>query len=251
MLSNRQIKLIDLIIREHVKTAKPVSSFLMAKRGGFGLSSATIRNEMGVLEKAGYLAQRHTSGGRVPTDKAYRYFVNQLLNKPVKLRPDKNDIRKIVETLSSANNNPRAMSKAIANVLSECSGNLVIAGTAQDAEFFKQGLAGLFKMPEFRKFNNLFQLTNFFEGFDLMFQLVEREFFHTLTVPSGLPIQILIGRENPFKQIKGETIMCAKYVLPGDIVGSLTLVGPTRMDYEKNISLIRYTVDQLHKFNQT
>ena len=79
MPTGRQIKLLDFIIREHVKTAKPVGSVLIAKKAGFKVSSATLRNEMGALEKAGYLAQLHTSGGRVPTDKAYRYYVNSLL----------------------------------------------------------------------------------------------------------------------------------------------------------------------------
>ena len=81
-----------------------------------------------------------------------------------------------------------------------------------------------------------------------MYQIIEREFIHTLGMPSGLPIHILIGQENPFKQIHGETIMCAKYILPGDIIGSLTLVGPTRMDYENNIALIDHTIKQLSRF---
>lgn len=248
-MTERQEQLLDFIIKKYVKTAKPVGSLLVSEEAGLDLSSASIRTEMYELENAGYLEQLHTSGGRVPTDKAYRYFVNQLLSEPVNLKPpNKKDTKRITETLAPISNNPRAMNKAIANVLSECSGNLVITGIAQDAEFFKQGLASLFRMPEFRgEFNNLFQLASFFEGFDLMFQLIEREFLNTLGVPSGLPIQILIGQENPFKQIKEETIMCAKYILPGDVVGSLTLIGPIRMDYEHNIALIKYAVDELNK----
>ncbi|MBI2068598.1 MAG: hypothetical protein HYT67_00620 [Candidatus Yanofskybacteria bacterium] len=252
MTTVRQERLLDFIIRKHVKTAKPVGSSLVSKKAGFGLSPATVRNEMAELEKAGYLAQLHTSGGRVPTDKAYRYYVNQLLNKPIKTKLDEKDKERINHTLSATYEDFRAINKAIANILSECSGNLVIAGTAQDAEFFKQGLVSMLKMPEFKEeFSNLFRLASFFEGFDAMFQAIEREFFHTLAGPSGLPIQILIGHENPFKQIRGETIMCTKYILPGDIIGSLTLVGPTRMDYEKNISLINYTINQLQKLNNT
>lgn len=244
--------LLNFVIKEYVQTAKPVPSLLVTRKTKLKVSPATIRNDMNDLEEQGYLAQLHTSGGRVPTNRAYRYFVNQLLDKPVSLKsPNKKDTNKIAEALSSVSHNPRAMNKAIASVLSECSGNLVIAGIARDAEFFKQGLVCLFRMPEFREFDNLFQLTSFFEGFDLMYQLIEREFSHTLGRPAGLPIQILIGRENPFKQIRGETVMCAKYVLPGDIIGSLTLIGPTRMDYENNIALIKYVADQLQKFNHT
>src|SRR3989338_8359794 len=57
---------------------KPVGSALVAKKGGFELSPASLRSEMCELEQAGYLSQLHTSGGRVPTDKAYRFYVNNL-----------------------------------------------------------------------------------------------------------------------------------------------------------------------------
>ena len=253
MITDRQAKLLNIIIEDYIKTAEPVSSKALVKSRVFKLSSATLRNEMNSLERAGYLAHLHTSGGRVPTDRAYRYFVNQLLNKkPTEFNPSKKDIKKISQVLSEAGNDPRAMNKAVASVLSECTGNLVITGLGHDTEFFKQGLVRLFKMPEFRESDVLYQLAGFFEGFELMYQLIEREFIRTLGMPSGLPIQILIGQENPFKQIRGETIMCTKYVLPGDIIGSLTLIGPTRMNYENNIALIKYTASKLSEMvNQT
>ena len=249
MLSGRQVQLLDFIIKEHVKTAKPVGSSLISKKADFDLSPATIRNEMGELEKVGYLAQLHTSGGRVPTDKAYRYYVNKLLNNPKGLAVGANERKAIAGALAKAGTDCRAINKAIARVLSEQSGDLVITGIAEEEEFFKQGLVSLSRHPEFQEVDSLFQLTSFFEGFDLMFQLIEREFLRIIGAPSGIPIQILIGHENPFKQIKGETIMCTKYLLPGDIIGSLTLIGPKRMDYEKNIALIRYTTNQLQKIN--
>lgn len=247
MLSKRQEFLLNFIVREYIKTARPVPSALVSKKADIKISSATIRNEMNELETDGYLIQRHTSGGRVPTDKAYRYYVNQLLDDLSGLAINPRDKKNISSTLTKAGNNSRVINKAIAKVLSECSGNLVIAGIAQDAEFFKQGLVSLFKYPEFREVGDLFQLASFFEEFEGMFQFIEREFFNTLGVPHGVPVQILIGGENPFKQIRHETIMCAKYGLPGNCIGSLTLIGPTRMDYEKNISLVKYLTEELNK----
>src|SRR3990167_8369490 len=248
-VTKRQNTLLDFIIREYVKTAKPIPSALVCKKSKLKVSPATIRNEMNYLEENGYLEQRHTSGGRVPTDKAYRYYVNKLLNHPSQLEVNQENKKDITRALFKAGPDSRAINKAIARVLSEQSGNLVITGIAEEAEFFKQGLVSLSRHPEFQKVDSLFQLTSFFEGFDLMFQLIEREFMRILGVPDGIQIQILIGHENPFCQIKGETIMCTKYLLPGDVVGSLTLIGPKRMDYEKNIALIKYTTDQLRKIN--
>ena len=94
MLNERQENLLNFIIKEYVKSAKPVGSVLIAQRGGFDLSSATLRNEMCELEQSGYLSQLHTSGGRVPTDKAYRYFVNTLINNK-NFEPATDDKKKI------------------------------------------------------------------------------------------------------------------------------------------------------------
>ena len=245
--TGRQEKLLDFIIREYVKTAKPVGSVLIAKKAGFDLSSATIRNEMGELEKAGYLTQLHTSGGRVPTDKAYRYYVNLLLENDVGLDPKAKDKDKIQKAFDNMPPDPREINKVVARVLSNLSENLVITGISQDEDFFKKGLVSLFENPEFKEFGEAFQLTRFFEEFEGMFQFIEREFFNTLGTPRGVPVQIMIGKESPFRQIQHETVMCAKYGLPGNCVGSLTLVGPTRMDYEKNIALIKFITEELNK----
>src|SRR6185369_5423699 len=154
MISPRQQKLLNFLIQEYVRTAKPVPSALIAKKTKLKASPATIRNDMNDLEEQGYLAQLHTSGGRVPTDRAYRHYVNQLLAKPDSIKTDPKDRKKIAQALSKNQYNPRATNKAIANALSECTGNLVMAGIAQEAEFFKQGLAKLFQMPEFKEFNS-------------------------------------------------------------------------------------------------
>ena len=239
MISNRQEKLLDFLVREYVRTAKPVSSALAADKSHLHLSSATIRNEMNDLEHQGFLLHLHTSGGRVPTDKAYRHFVDSLLKNDISLDLGAEYKNKIRQALIGVSSDPREINQVVARVLSNLSENLVITGISNDEDFFKKGLAGLFEHPEFRETNKIFQLANFFEEFEGMFKFIEREFFNTLGMPRGVPVQVLIGGESPFKQIQHETVMCAKYSLPGDCVGSLTLVGPTRMDYEKNISLIK------------
>lgn len=78
-LTERQRKILRLIVREYVATGRPVGSKALAAHSGIGVSSATIRNEMAALEEFGYLEHLHTSGGRVPTDQGYRYFVANLM----------------------------------------------------------------------------------------------------------------------------------------------------------------------------
>lgn len=85
MLTTRQEKILELIIREYVKTVVPVGSSLIAKE--LDCSSATIRNEMATLEEAGYLEKTHISSGRVPSEDGYRYYVDNLM-KPKEMNGD-------------------------------------------------------------------------------------------------------------------------------------------------------------------
>lgn len=246
-MTDRQQQLLDFIIKEYVKTARPVSSSLVAKRGDFDLSSATLRNEMYGLEEDGYLEQLHTSGGRVPTDRAYRYFVNKLIGEQ-EFSPTSSEKKRIDSVIQKSSENPREMNKSIAQVLSDLSDNLVITGIFDEDDFYKTGLSSLFDAPEFRELDKIFRLTNFFDEFDKIFQEIERDFFDA-SATSGLmgDFNIFIGRENQNGQVQEETVICAKYYLPHNYRGSLTMVGPKRMDYEKNISLIKYTTDKLNK----
>lgn len=80
-LTERKLKILQAIISDYVKTAEPVGSRTLSKRLDMDISPATIRNEMSDLEEMGYLTHPHTSAGRVPSDKAYRLYVNQLMQK--------------------------------------------------------------------------------------------------------------------------------------------------------------------------
>ena len=78
MLDDRKAAILRAIVAEYIDTAQPVGSGHLARSGGVDVSPATIRNEMAALEREGYLAQPHTSAGRVPTEKGYRFFVDSL-----------------------------------------------------------------------------------------------------------------------------------------------------------------------------
>lgn len=78
MLDDRKAAILSAVVQEYISTAQPVGSSHIASASGIGVSSATVRNEMAVLEQEGYLIQPHTSAGRIPTDKGYRFFVDRL-----------------------------------------------------------------------------------------------------------------------------------------------------------------------------
>ena len=78
MLDDRKAAILSAVVQEYISTAQPVGSSHISSAPGVGVSSATVRNEMAVLEQEGFLVQPHTSAGRIPTDKGYRFFVDHL-----------------------------------------------------------------------------------------------------------------------------------------------------------------------------
>jgi heat-inducible transcriptional repressor len=81
-LDDRKATILRAIVEEHITTAQPVGSQTIARSRNLGVSSATVRNDMTVLEREGYLVQPHTSAGRVPTDRGYRFFVDNFDHQP-------------------------------------------------------------------------------------------------------------------------------------------------------------------------
>ena len=91
-LSERKLKILQAIIADFIRTAEPVGSRTISKNYDLGISPATIRNEMSDLEELGYLTHPHTSSGRVPSEKAYRLYVNQMMNKSELTEEEKTSI---------------------------------------------------------------------------------------------------------------------------------------------------------------
>ena len=87
-LTERQKKILDVIIKNYLETGEPVGSRTISKSSDLNLSSATIRNEMSDLEEMGYILQPHTSAGRIPSDKGYRFYVTELMNEKETAPPD-------------------------------------------------------------------------------------------------------------------------------------------------------------------
>ena len=120
----RQQKILEAIIREYVDTAQPVSSGGLVKKYKFRTSPATIRAEMKKLEEESYLYQPHTSAGRVPTDKGYRFFINALMKRKELTSREQEILRK---SLLRKKEDGHLMPK-VAGLLADMSSNLAISG---------------------------------------------------------------------------------------------------------------------------
>lgn len=211
-LDTRKEVLLSAVVREHSRTAQPVASDVLKHQ--VDVSSATIRNEMAVLEKEGYLRQPHTSAGRIPTEKGYRYYISNCLEEKKANRDF---------GLQGIDEGPEEKMKQIARELAEELSQGVFIGFNNGAYY--TGLSQLFSQPEFESVELVRHLSEMIDNLDdVVADLFEN-------VDSG--IQVYIGTENPF----GEE--CGTVLLKTEEHPMLGVVGPMRMDYDKVVSLMK------------
>lgn len=256
LLTPRQHQLVTKVIEEYIQTAEPVSSRAIASSGYFDVRSATIRNEMCDLEEMGYLEQRHTSGGRVPTARAYRHYVNGLLAREgvTISHVHRKRIDEALEEMSVPAGSgsvghrlAEQVNKTLARAIGSLSGALVMASIGERPDAYKFGLSHLMSAPEFRHYDRIRGLTEFFDQFDAM---ADRMFRSAFSGDDG-EIKVFIGTENADNRIKDETMIVSRYRLPGGTEGTLTLVGPMRMDYRRNIGFMTYAAQAANRIART
>ncbi len=224
-LSDRQKDILQKAVFEYIDRAQPVSSSWLETRYTMALSPATIRSELSYLTEEGYLEQPHTSAGRVPTDRGYRFFVDEMLpaqnSEGIEVGPQK--IRDYVEFVQLVSRN-----------LAEASSSLRVVYSPQKSFFWKEGWEGVLRAPEFEGREQIGSFTRFLIDVEKGFQN-----FHSEKV-----LEIYIGEENPFSREKDFSIMIAAYSFPSSGAfqrkqkGLMALVGPKRMAYQKNIGLL-------------
>lgn len=247
-MTDRQKQILGELIKEYVKSAEPVSSsFLMSKCSrlpdgqGFKCSPATIRSEMFDLEKKGYLAQPHTSAGRIPTDKAYRFFVDYLLKEKEVALPEK-DRKAIDRTIASNPDDPHALSSGLAKTVANLTDDFVVSGILDTGEFFRVGFSNIFELPEFHGADDIFGFGSIFDEFENYFESI----FNKLKKDELL---VSIGRENPGEDINNEAVIIARYPLPSGYEGVSAVIGPMRMAYERNMALLKYVNKKMNELN--
>lgn len=237
----RQEQILGIIIKEYTKTAEPVSSSLLCGKSDLAVSPATVRTEMVELENMGYLQQPHTSAGRVPTNKAYRYFVDNLLQlKDRNLTPKEK--KYIKSEIKSAADDPHLISQQVAKTIANVSDGFALSGIIDTGEFYKVGFSSLFEMPEFQEYERILRITSIFDRFEMHLDSIIEEMFDE-------DFGVLIGRENPIRDIYDETVIVAQYPLPQGHSGAAFMIGPTRMRYDKNIALMKYISEFMRTHN--
>jgi len=224
-ITERQEKILDRIVRDYIDLAEPISSEFLGKKHDFGICPATIRIEMQKLTDKGFLKQPHTSSGRVPTDKSYRFFVDKLMKRKKSVFEDTLDFEKIFK---EEKKDIFKFANDLVKTLAETSSNFSLLHILDEDLFWKEGWGEVLKQPEFEERNFIAEFNNLLEDFE--------ENIDDLELNSEM--KIYIGRENPFSKARDFSIMVSRCHLPKGEEGIVSILGPKRMAYDRNIGLI-------------
>ncbi len=233
-ISERQDRILKALVKSYIDLAEPVSSEHLKKKCRFDFSPATIRSEMQELTDMGFIEQPHTSAGRVPTDKGYRFFVDSLegdyQNKKMNERVSSFNLV-VDEYLSFLHEYNR--------LLASLSSNLIITYLTQDRLFIKEGWSEIFEAPDFYETKRVRDFTSMVDDFENNIDDFDLE----------LSINTYIGREVPITKSDDFSIIISRCSFMKDDDGLIAILGPKRMAYDKNIFLIRSVIERLNNKN--
>ena len=336
-LDDRKITILKAIIKTYLETGEPVGSRTISKYSDLKLSSATIRNEMSDLEEMGYIIQPHTSAGRIPSDKGYRFYVDQIMQEK------DNEVTEVKQMMIQRVGRVEQMLKKMAQVLAAntnyaamisgpqyhqnklkfiqlsrvdehkilvvtvVEGNIVkntivhvdapisdeeilnlnillnsslngltieeinlgvisrlkeqaglhsqvvdlvlnevaeaIKADEEDLQVYTSGATNIFKYPELSDGEKASRLLGTFEQKDLLKDLITE--VNDKEDENGTGIQVYIGDEMPLQSMKDCSIVTANYELGEGLRGTIGIIGPKRMDYEKVVRTLKNLMTQL------
>jgi heat-inducible transcriptional repressor len=233
-MSPRQQNILSAIVEQYAEVASPVGSSLLAKV--FNVSSATIRAEMAELERHGFIMQPHTSAGRIPTDKGYRFYVNSLNGSKDDLSLAERRGEKALATRVQQAGAPERMIRNAVDTLVELTHNLGLATIG--SQLYISGLSNLFGQPEFlggvQQVQQVAQLLDNLEPW-------LRE-----AAPNE-PLSVYIGQENPIGRAAGCTLIISRFRSPFSDRSYIGTLGPTRQSYRDVMNLVARAGQELEE----
>lgn len=223
-MTDRQKQILSAIVEQYAEVAAPVGSSLLAKV--FHVSSATVRAEMADLERRGYITQPHTSAGRVPTDKGYRFYVNNLTENAGELTgSERRGERALTARVQEGAAPERAIRNAV-DTLVELTHNLGIATIGN--QLYMSGLSNLFGQPEFIHAGQVQQVASLLDNLEPWLR----------EAAPNQPLSVYIGSENPIGRSAGCSLIISKFNSPYSERSYIGVLGPTRQSYRDVMNLV-------------
>lgn len=231
-MTERQQKILSAIVEQYAEVASPVGSSLLARV--FNVSSATIRAEMAELERLGYIGQPHTSAGRIPTDKGYRFYVNTLNENGVASLSERRGEKALTARVQNAGA-PERMIRNAADTLVELTHNLGLATIGN--QLYISGLSNLFGQPEFVGGVNVQQVAQLLDNLEPWLR----------EAAPNEPLSVYIGQENPIGRSAGCTLIISRFRSPFSDRSYIGTLGPTRQSYRDVMQLVSRAGQELEE----
>lgn len=222
-MTERQQKILAAIVEQYAEVASPVGSSLLAKV--FDVSSATVRAEMAQLEEMGFIKQPHTSAGRVPTDKGYRFYVNSLSEQALTIGEGRAE--RALTTRVGHGGMPERMIRNAVDTLVELTHNLGVATIGN--QLYMSGLSNLFGQPEFVGAARAQQVARLLDNLEPWLR----------EAAPNKPLSVYIGQENPVGRSAGATLIISRFRSPFSDHSYIGVLGPTRQQYRDVMHLVR------------
>lgn len=223
-MTERQQQILYAIVEQYAEVASPVGSNLLAKL--FDVSSATVRAEMAELERLGYIAQPHTSAGRVPTDKGYRLYVNTIAEQK-EGAAERRAERALTARVRHAGLPERTIRNAV-DTLVELTHNLGLATIGN--QLYMSGLSNLFGQPEFMQAGQVRQVAQLLDNLE--------PWLHEAA--PNQPLSVYIGQENPIGRAAGCSLIISRFRSPYSDKSYIGVLGPTRQSYRDVMQLVMH-----------
>ena len=224
-MTERQKQILAAIIEQYAEVAVPVGSSLLAKV--FNVSSATIRAELAELERLGYIRQPHTSAGRIPTDRGYRFYVNTLAGADAAV-PETRAERALTARVQHGGLPERTIRNAV-DTLVELTHNLGLATIGN--QLYMSGLSNLFGQPEFIDGAQVQQVARLLDNLEPWLR----------EAAPNEPLSVFIGAENPIGRSAGVTLIISRFRSPFSDHSYVGTLGPTRQSYRDVMGLVAHT----------
>jgi len=311
-LSERIKNILTAVVHRYITTAEPVSSAIIAEKYNLNLSTATIRHEMCLLEKYDYLWQPYTSSGRIPTDKGYRFYVDNLMVKNYLKEKEKRDIIRIYNKSKEFEETMRTTSQLLSRLTDNIGvvlapviyddivkniqfvsvgNNRILTVIVTDAGLVCQkiiNVSGEINRDRLKLLDELDKIISFQERFNYIHKfleecfnagysenkvyldgrinivkhpefketdklnyilsLIEEENILAATIRRYLGLRktkIIIGKESKLKEMQNCSLVTSEYSIKGKPAGAIGILGPTRMDYPRMVSIAEYISDKL------
>ena len=224
----RQQKILEAIIESFIESAMPVGSKTIFESYDFNVSPATIRNEMMALEKEGYIAQPHTSAGRIPTSRGYRLLVDQIRSDNLFMNRVRDDMQRAKREYYLRKTKEKLYD--VVSILASVTDNISFITLPDKDHMFYIGISNLLKKPEF-----ILQP----EKATRVIEILENDLYNILSemniTDEGA---VYIGEENLLPEFQSCSLLAVPYHYQG-FNGVMGILGSTRMDYRYNLSALK------------